>query len=418
MDRIAPQFPRSAGVLLHISSLPSPYGIGSFGKSAYQWVDFLREAGQSYWQILPLGPTGYGNSPYQCFSAFAGNPYFIDLDMLCKEGLLKREDFLDLDWGMLGDRVDFDAVYRFREPVLRKAFTRFMDEAALDGFIRENPWLADYCLFMAVKDKQGKRSWQEWEAPLRLRQGSELEKARAQLEQDIRYHAFVQYQFDRQWQALRTYANDRGIRIIGDIPIYVSPDSADVWASPELFQLDENAVPIEVSGCPPDYFSEDGQLWGNPLYNWDAMSKTGYEWWIRRLKHNFTFYDVLRIDHFRGLESYYAIPYGDETARGGQWKPGPGMDFIRTVQAELPDADVIAEDLGFFTEAVQKLLADSAYPGMKLLEFAFDAREGGDYSPYTYEANTVVYTGTHDNDTVEGWGKTAPRRSVRLAMEY
>ena len=409
---------RSTGVLLHISSVPSPYGIGSFGKAARQWVDFLHEAGQSFWQILPLGPTGYGNSPYQCFSAFAGNPYFIDLDTLRKEGLLNRADYQHLSWGKSDAAVDFEAVYQLRESVLRQAFSRFRNDVALDNFIRKNTWLKDYSLFMAIKATQGQSSWQEWEAPLRLRRPDAMAQAEINLKQDIRFHAFVQYQFRLQWRSLRNYAAAKGVRIIGDIPIYVSPDSADVWANPELFLLDENAVPVEISGCPPDYFSEDGQLWGNPLYDWNVMAETGYRWWLRRLRQSFKLYDVLRIDHFRGLESYYAVPYGHDTARDGRWKPGPGMDFIRVVQDKLPVANIIAEDLGYLTDAVRELLAASTYPGMKLLEFAFDAREPDSSVPYAYGANTVVYTGTHDNDTVAGWGKTAPQDSVRLAMEY
>ena len=420
MDNKPPpsRFKRSAGVLLHVSSLHSPYGIGSFGKAARQWVDFLHEAGQSYWQILPLGQTGYGDSPYQCFSAFAGNPFFIDLDTLREEGLLDRSDLDGVKWAGSAKRVDYDRLHQHRETVLRQAFSRFRDEGALDSFIRDNQWFARYGLFIAIKAAQGQRSWLEWDGPLRRRDPEALELAQRELERDIRYHAFVQYQFHRQLQALRTYAGGKGIRIIGDIPIYVSLDSADVWANPELFQLDENAVPIEVSGCPPDYFSRDGQLWGNPLYNWDALKDDGYQWWIDRLKNCFRLHDVLRIDHFRGFESYYAIPYGDDTARYGRWKPGPGMDFIGAIQRELPEAGIIAEDLGFITDAVRDLLAGSGYPGMKLLEFAFDSREADNHFPYLYGANTVVYTGTHDNDTIKGWSQSAPQSSVRLAMEY
>ena len=417
MDRRLDRFPRSAGILLHVSSLPSPYGVGSFGKAARQWVDFLREAGQSFWQILPLGPTGLGDSPYQSFSAFAGNPYFIDLDTLCEEGLLDPPDFASLRWGASGNRVDYGAVSRSRESVLRKAFARFSDQSALDGFAALNPWFADYGLYMAIKAAR-KRSWMEWGEPLRLRLPEPMAQAQSQMAEDIRYHAFVQYQFQRQWQALRAYANAKGIRIIGDIPIYVSLDSADVWANPVFFQLDENARPTEVAGCPPDSFSKYGQLWGNPLYDWASMAKTGYLWWLRRLESSFALYDVLRIDHFRGLESYYAIPYGDTTAKNGHWEPGPGMGFIHAVQQALPEARIIAEDLGFLTPEVRQLLAGSGYPGMKVLQFAFDSREAGGYSPHTYEAHSVVYTGTHDNDTAGGWAKTAPDESVRLAMEY
>ena len=409
---------RSAGVLLPVSSLPSPYGIGSFGQSARQWIDFLCEAGQSYWQILPLGPTGFGDSPYQCFSAFAGNPFYVDLALLREEGLLEKADFGQVSWGACEERVDYPLLYQQREPVLRKAFSRFRDEAALDAFIAANPWFSEYGLFMAIKATQEQRSWIKWSEALRLRKPKALARMQEQLAWDIRYHAFVQYQFHRQWHALHAYAQTKGLRIIGDIPIYVSMDSADAWAERDLFQLDAQARPIEVAGCPPDYFSPEGQFWGNPLYNWEAMENAGFPWWIRRLQSNFALYDVLRIDHFRGLESYYAIPYGAKSAKYGEWKPGPGNGFIETIRKAFPEALIIAEDLGFLTDEVRKLLSDSGYPGMKLLQFAFDSREPGDYSPYYYSANTVVYPGTHDNETVKGWCKTAPRAAVRRAMAY
>ena len=409
---------RSAGVLLPVSSLPSPYGVGSFGEDARRWVDFLRDAGQSYWQVLPLAPTGKGDSPYQSFSAFAGNPYFIDLDTLYEEGLLRREEYTSLRWSSTDKLVDYEILFNNRESVLRKAFSRFKNEAALDGFIGKNPWFEQYSLYMVIKSTQGLRTWMQWEEPLRNREPGAIRRMKAVLAENIRFHAFVQYQFDRQWNALRAYANEKGIKIIGDIPIYVSLDSADVWENCRLFQLNEDNDPIEVSGCPPDYFSKEGQLWGNPLYDWDAMAKSGYKWWISRLRKSFELFDVMRLDHFRGLESYYAIPYGDKTARNGYWKPGPGKEFVDVVKGAVSNASIIAEDLGFLTDEVRELLKYSKYPGMKIVQYAFDATETGENIPYNYTANSVVYTGTHDNDTVKGWVRSAPRDAARKAMEY
>jgi len=409
---------RSAGVLLPVSSLPSPYGIGNFGEDARKWVDFLHEAGQSYWQILPLTPTGKGDSPYQSFSAFAGCPFFVDLDTLCEEGLLKREEYDNLNWGRSKNRVDYMTVYRKREPVLRKAFSRFDDDASLDGFVEKNPWFEHYSLYMVIKVAQGLHPWMDWDEPLRNRRPEAIARIRKEFAQELRYHAFVQYQFDKQWGELRAYANTKNVSIIGDIPIYVSLDSADVWENHDLFQLDENNIPIEIAGCPPDAFSSEGQLWGNPLYCWDAMAKTGYEWWTQRLRKSFDLFDVLRLDHFRGLESYFAIPYGDTTASNGYWKPGPGKDFIDVVERTVPDASIIAEDLGFLTDEVRDLLEYSTYPGMKIVQYAFDEREVGDYIPYGYDINSVAYTGTHDNDTTKGWSKHAPRACIKLAKDY
>ena len=415
-------FNRSAGILLPVSSLPSPYGIGTFGKDAYEWVDILHAVKQSFWQILPLSPTGYGDSPYQSFSAFAGNPYFIDLDTLWKEGLLKRGDYANIKWSKSPDKVDYGSLYKYRESVLRKAFCNFINDAAsveiLNDFMEQNHWFDDYGLFMAIKDSQGQHSWLEWDEPLCLRQPEAISRVREELAEDILYHAFVQYQFQKQWNALKSYANEKDVEIIGDIPIYVALDSADVWAKHELFQLDENGVPTEVAGCPPDGFTEDGQLWGNPLYDWAFMKETGFEWWIERLRHNFELYDVVRIDHFRGLESYFAIPGGAKTAADGKWKPGPGMAFIKAVKEALPDARIIAENLGFLTDKVDKLLKSSGYPGMKLVQFAFDSRASEDDQPSSYEENMVIYTGTHDNDTVKGWSRTAPTGSVMSAKKY
>lgn len=409
---------RAAGVLLPVSSLYSPYGIGSFGDAAREWIDFLARAGQSYWQVLPIGPTSYGDSPYQSFSAFAGNPYFIDLDTLCKQGLLRKSEYAYLNWGSNPAKVDYAAIYKNREAVLRMAYARFKGKTALESFCAKNPWVQEYALYMSIKATMGHKSWIEWDAPLRDRQPGALEKCKANLAQDIEYHIFVQHLFFEQWNAIREYAAAAGVQIIGDIPIYVAMDSADVWAGKEMFQLGPEGLPTEISGCPPDAFSADGQLWGNPLYNWQAMKQDGYSWWVKRMQASFELYDVLRIDHFRGIESYCAIPYGEPTAQNHRWRQGPGIDFVNAMNKAVPQARIIAEDLGYLTDDVRKLLKDSGYPGMKVLQFAFDSREENDYSPYNYDVNFIVYTGTHDNDTTAGWAYSAPEADVEYAMEY
>lgn len=412
-------FSRSAGLLLPVSSLPSPYGIGSFGEAARRWLDFLAASKQRYWQVLPLGPTGYGNSPYQSFSAFAGNPCNIDPDELCREGLLLPEECLAVNWGADPARVDYGALFEHREPLLRKAFGRFTDKAALEAFRERNAWwLEDYALFMSMKSRQGMRSWLEWPDELRLRHPGALENQRRQLRDDVAYHVFVQYCFFRQWGELKRYAEARGIGIIGDVPIYAAMDSADVWANSGLFLLDDDRRPMEVAGCPPDAFSPDGQLWGNPLYRWETHRADDYSWWLRRLEWCFEMVDVVRIDHFRGFESYYAIAGNSATAAGGQWRKGPGMDFIGAVNRRFGNARIIAEDLGFLTDEVRTLLLESGYPGMKVLQFAFDSREGGEYMPHNYPRRCVVYTGTHDNDTSRGWLAEACPEDVALARDY
>lgn len=396
---------RTSGILLPISSLPSPYGIGSFSKEAYAFVDRLKEAGQTYWQILPLGPTGYGDSPYQSFSAFAGNPYFIDLDALKKEGLLLAEEYENLSYGDNIQYVDYGRLHEVRFDVLRKAFARF-DTAGADftAFCeKEKGWLNDYSLYMAVKSANDNKCWNDWDDSIRLRE----EKAVAVYEQaaaeEILFQKFLQYEFFCQWSALKAYANERGIKIIGDIPIYVAFDGADCWSNQEMFQFDENHQPVAVAGCPPDAFSDDGQLWGNPLYDWDYHEKTSYAWWKRRMKKSFELYDVVRVDHFRGFDQYYCIPYGDATARNGHWEDGPGMKLFNALKEEMGDLPIIAEDLGFLTDSVLKLVKDSGYPGMKVIEFAFDSREDSNYLPHNYDKNCVVYTGTHDNQTLMAW---------------
>ena len=410
---------RSSGILMHISSLPGPYGIGTMGKRAFEFVDFLSSSGQSIWQILPLNPTGYGDSPYQSCSTFAGNHYLIDLDALVEEGLLEKEELDRITWCHLETKVDFGIQYNNRLQVLRLAYERFRDDQALESFCRENrSWLEDFALFMALKGHFGGKPWYQWEKELKFRKEEAMETARQELKEEMRFYCFVQFLFFRQWHALRAYAHENGIRIIGDVPIYVPYDSVEVWKDTQLFQLDEDLNPVAVAGCPPDSFSADGQLWGNPLYRWDKMREDGFQWWIRRLAAAGELYDVVRMDHFRGLESYWSIPYGDETAKGGKWVKGPGLAFVNAVKENLPQLDMIAEDLGFLTQEVLDLRDASGYPGMKILEFAFDPREPSDYLPHGYISNTVCYTGTHDNMTMRQWFDTAEEDAVEYATAY
>ena len=410
---------RCSGILMHISSLPGPYGVGTMGKNAFRFVDFLEEAGQSVWQILPLTPTGYGDSPYQSCSTFAGNHYLIDLEALVEEKLLKKEELSSIRWSWSETKADFGLLYNNRLNVLRKAYDRFAAQEELDAFCAENAgWLPDFALFMALKDRFGGKPWYQWDKALKFRDGEALGTARQELQEEIRFFCFVQYLFYKQWNALRTYAHGKGIRIIGDVPIYVPYDSVEVWKDTQLFQLDEKLDPVSVAGCPPDAFSADGQLWGNPLYRWDVMAEDGFAWWIRRLAAAGELYDIVRMDHFRGLEAYWSIPYGDATAKGGKWIKGPGMDFVNAVKKGLPELNMIAEDLGFLTQEVLDLRDASGYPGMKVLEFAFDSREPSDYLPHTYVSNTVCYTGTHDNMTMRQWFETATDEAVEYATEY
>lgn len=418
---------RASGILLPVFSLPSEHGIGCFSKEAYQFVDMLKKAGQSYWQILPLGPTGYGDSPYQSFSTYAGNPYFIDLETLVGEGLLTEAESIEYDSEEQDESIDYEKIYKTRFKVLKKAYERFRDRMAgghdereaYERFVRENDfWLDDYSLYMAVKDKNDGVSWNEWDAPLKNREEGALSAAREELAEEIGFYKFQQYEFDRQWKKLHAYANEQGVKIIGDIPIYVAFDSADTWAVPRMFQFDENNEPTGVAGCPPDAFSATGQLWGNPLYDWEYHKSTGYEWWIRRIEHCLKLYDVVRIDHFRGFDEYYSIPYGEKTAVNGEWMPGPGMELFHAVEKKLGRPEIIAEDLGFLTPSVLKLLKDSGFPGMKVLQFAFDARESSNYLPHTYPTNCVVYTGTHDNNTTRGWYHEVGKYARDFAKEY
>ncbi len=414
---------RSAGILLPVAALPSPYGIGSFGEAAYRFVDFLSAAGQSYWQILPVGPTGYGDSPYQSFSTFAGNPYFVDPDLLKEEGLLFEEELGELR-ALPSRYVDYEAQYYKRFPLLRKACARGWQKSELreaaEAFIRENAdWLTDYALFMACKDYYGGKAWTEWEdEALRFHRPEAVAAFSERLAEEIRFYEFVQFLFFRQWKALRGYAHGKGIGIIGDIPIYVAFDSADVWSSPEYFRLDERNLPIEVAGVPPDYFSEDGQLWGNPLYDYERMKADGFNWWIRRIGGAERLYDVLRIDHFRGFSSYWAVPYGETTAKHGRWVKGPGMELVGTLTSWFHGMDFIAEDLGDLSPDVGELLAASGLPGMKVLEFAFDGLADGDYQPHNYTSNCICYVGTHDNAPAAEWQEEADPKVLRYARNY
>lgn len=399
---------RQAGILLPLFSLPSPWGIGSMGESAYRFVDFLQKAGQSVWQILPIGPTGMGDSPYQSFSSFAGNPYFIDLDELIREGLLNRQECVAADLAPDPCRVDYRRQYHSRLPLLKLAYQRSLERAFWDvwAFAEKHSPLSEYALFMALKDAHGGAPWWEWEHDLQHRLPSAIRRAQTDLRKEIGFHLFLQVLFYRQWEKLKAYAHGCGVEIMGDIPIYTASDSADVWANPTLFQLDGNLRPTHVAGCPPDGFSVDGQLWGNPLYDWDAHEREGFAWWIARLAHCGELYDRLRIDHFRGFASYYAIPYGQTTARGGHWEEGPGISLFQAVKTALPNLRIVAEDLGFITPAVQALLQDCGFPGMRVLQFAFDTRDEGDkniHLPHTYGENCIAYTGTHDNQTLCGW---------------
>ena len=432
---------RASGLLLPIFSLPGKYGIGCFSDEAYRFVDFVKEAGQKYWQILPVGPTGYGDSPYQSFSAFAGNPYFICPDTLVREGLLTEEEAAEAVYpaafgekeNAAAGKIDYAWLYNTRELLLRKAYERWKQDAdqeaaapvsessenargdspkdtcgfSFEEFCEENKsWLPDYALFMALKKAHGGAGFMGWEEPLRLRDPEALETARRELADEIDFQSFLQYQFERQWTALKAYVNTQGISIIGDIPIYVPADSAEVWAYPELFQLHEDGSCKAVAGCPPDGFSAVGQLWGNPLYDWKHHAATGFAWWTSRMRRCSSLFDIVRIDHFRGFDQYYAIPADSADARIGQWEDGPGIDLFRAIEKEIPGLTIIAEDLGYITESVRQLVRDTGYPNMKVLEFAFDSRDSSgreSYLPYNYEKNCVVYTGTHDNETLVGW---------------
>ena len=422
---------RESGILMPVSSLPGPYGIGCFGAEALKFVDFLAAAGQHIWQLLPLSPTGYGDSPYQSCSAFAGNPYFIDLDALKADGLLTAAQLKAEPWGTDPLSVDYGTLYTSRYKVLRAAYAAWREKYAgrfgcahyyPDDYyaftLTNESWLNDYALYMALKTANGMKSWAEWPREYRLRDAGALAEFAAGQEEEIGFWKFLQYEFAVQWKKVKDYANEKGIKILGDIPIYVSADSVDAWVGGELFELDEQGGFARVAGCPPDYFSADGQLWGNPLYNWPYHKQTGYAWWVRRVRHALGIYDLLRIDHFRGFDTYWAIPAGSSTARTGKWENGPGMDLFRALEAALGKLPIIAEDLGDLVPSVRKLLADSTFPGMKVLQFAFG---GGDneYLPHNHVKNSVVYPGTHDNTTLtDWWVNAAPAKEKANAAAY
>ena len=422
---------RESGILMPVSSLPGGYGIGSMGAPARKFVDFLATAGQTIWQILPVGPTGYADSPYQSCSAFAGNPYFIDLDALKADGLMTAAQLKAEPWGTDPLSVDYGTLYTSRYKVLRAAYAAWREKYAgrfgcahyyPDDYyaftLTNESWLNDYALYMALKTANGMKSWAEWPREYRLRDAGALAEFAAGQEEEIGFWKFLQYEFAVQWKKVKDYANEKGIKILGDIPIYVSADSVDAWVGGELFELDAQGGFARVAGCPPDYFSADGQLWGNPLYNWPYHKQTGYAWWVRRVRHALGIYDLLRIDHFRGFDTYWAIPAGSTTARTGKWENGPGMDLFRALEAALGKLPIIAEDLGDLVPSVRKLLADSTFPGMKVLQFAFG---GGDneYLPHNHVKNSVVYPGTHDNTTLtDWWVNAAPAKEKANAAAY
>ncbi len=415
---------RCAGILMPVASLPSKYGIGDFSQSAYKFIDFLHESGQSIWQILPMGPLSYGDSPYQSPSAFAGNPYFISLDDLKDEGLLYEEEIKAQDFGDEPNKTDYKKLYENRYPLLKKAFNRWLGQEDEDYlcFLSENTyWLDDYTLFMALKECNNGKSWSSWSEDIAKRTPDAIRFYNEALEREKSFHIFLQYKFDRQWKKLKEYANLKNISIVGDIPIYASYDSADVWSHKELFDLNDNLKPNLVAGCPPDGFSEKGQLWGNPIYNWDNHRKEDYLWWTMRLKKCFELYDIVRIDHFRGFDEFYAIPYGDDDATGGNWMKGPSKELFNQIEKKLGKREIIAEDLGFITPSVKKLLSDCGYKGIKVLQFAFDSRDTGDkgeYLPHNYPKNCVAYTGTHDNQTISSWFDTITEEEKTAVRDY
>jgi len=414
---------RSSGILLHITSLPGKYGIGTMGKEAYQFVDFLIESGQKIWQILPLGHTGYGNSPYQCFSAFAGNPLLIDIDMLVDDGLLQRNDIPQKDFP--NHKVAYNAVVDFVYPLLEKAYNNFVNNNSpvlkrkFENFCFKNSlWLEDYSFFMALKNHHNGEPWTNWEHKIKTRDHGTLNHFKHELKEEIEYYKFIQFLFFKQWLQLKSYANRNDIKIFGDLPIYVAFDSADAWANPDIFEFDENMNPINVAGVPPDYFSETGQLWGNPLYNWERLKETGFKWWLERIDQNFTLYDILRIDHFRGLAAYWSVPNGEENAINGRWAPAPGLQLLNTVFDTFGDAPIVAEDLGVITPDVVELREEFNLPGMKILQFAFDTAEENNFLPHTYNQNCVVYTGTHDNDTTLGHYNESTEEEKQIMRDY
>jgi 4-alpha-glucanotransferase len=412
---------RGAGILLPVSSIPSKYGIGTCGAEAFRLIDFLKEAGQTYWQVLPLGPTSFGDSPYQSFSAFAGNPYFIDLDILINEGLLTADEVKSLDWGSSATDVDYAKIFSARFQILHTAFLRSTHGSTEEFrlFLKENEyWLEDYSLFMALKFEFENQSWQSWPREIRFREPKAVEVYSKLLKGELEFWKFCQFKFFEQWEKMKQYANSSGIEIIGDIPIYAALDSADVWIHSELFQLDDERKPIKVAGVPPDAFSKEGQLWGNPLYDWGAMERGGFDWWKKRMAYSAKIYDIIRIDHFIGVVRYFAIPAENTTAVGGAWQTGPGDKLTDAIDSAIGDAQVIAEDLGVVVPAVKKLLRKTGYPGMKVLQFAFDGSPLNEHLPCNYTNHLVVYGGTHDNETLVGYFENLKAKNLRYAKDY
>lgn len=412
---------RISGIIMPISCLPCDYGIGQLGSCAYAFADFLSDSGTSVWQILPLCPTSYGDSPYQSFSVFAGNPYYIDFEELESKGFLYRSEYRTLHWGDDPRRVDYAALYQICLPLLKTAASRFdLNDAAYQAFLKKNGfWLENYALFMALKDSHGGQPWYEWEEPLALRDFDALQNVKRELSHEIDAYRVMQYWFFTQWARLKAYCAKKCISILGDLPIYVAYDSADVWAQPELFLLNEKRVPVAVAGVPPDDFATTGQLWGNPLYDWKYHKKTGFAWWISRMRYTMQMVDMVRMDHFRGFESYYAVPYGNKTAEIGLWQPGPGLALFQAMEKELGKCNIIAEDLGYLTPEVRRMLKDSGYPGMKVLQFGFGGDPKSEYLPHNFlSTHCVAYTGTHDNTTVRGFVETADHKTLRFARRY
>ncbi len=417
---------RESGILMPVFSLASRFGIGCLSKEAYDFVDFLERSAQGYWQILPVGPTGFGNSPYQPFSAFAGNPYFISLDALIEEGLLREEEAAGLDFGGDAEKVDYGAMYENRKKALQAAFARFKEQGdkAREGELsfekykeKEDFWLSDYALYVAIKEENQGASWLDWEDGLRLREASAMKAAKERLADEIEYVCFVQYKFDQQWRRLHKYAKTKQVKIIGDLPLYVAMDSADSWSHPEVFCFDKEKKPTMVTGCPPDAFSPTGQLWGNPAYDWEAQEKEDFSWWVHRIARNYEWYDVIRLDHFHGFSDFYGIKYGEETAEHGKSYPGPGMKLFKALEKELGELHMIAEDLGTNTPENQKLLAESGFPGMNVLQYAFTSWDSI-YVNHRHNKNSVVYTGTHDNTPTFAWAQEINEGQMGFARRY
>ncbi len=410
---------RKSGILMHISSLPSDYGIGTMGKEAYRFIDFLKNSNQKYWQVLPVNPTSYGDSPYQSPSAFAGNPYFIDPDILIEKGLLKKHEVDNYFFGADERCVNYELLFQNRYPMLRTAYSRFEKNEDFYSFCNENSlWLDEFALFMSMKEENHYRSWIYWEEAYKNHDVDTINEAKKRLSHTIDFYKFLQYEFFLEWSDMKKYANDNGIEIIGDMPIYVALDSAEVWSMPHLFQMNEEHMPINVAGCPPDFFSEKGQFWGNPLYRWDVMERENYNWWIERIKLSQKLFDKMRIDHFRGFESYYSIDFEKADATVGVWEKGPGMKLFNKVKECLGEVNIIAEDLGFLTEEVHDLLRESGYPGMKILQFAFDPHGDSAYLLHNHIPKSVLYTGTHDNDTTRGWYESLKDEEKQFVNDY